>query len=326
MSRAGWCIGVILCLGVCCSGCIVRARAPGAATAASERSARGKVRFTQLVPVAVRCGDNEGTPLDGHMSAVDGRGEPVSSFSYSPGQGVVIKSYAVGGLPGGGHVRVYAPEDSCSGLSKDVVWVTARAANGETAEAQLPVTIGHDQCPSASTGSGRRSRRARLMLADFEAGTCTTSGKPVEEWYSSESCRTRFMVVGEPERGQVLRLVFDNAPAPHYSGVWFRVDGPSGPLDATGYRDLRLEARGSTPTFAIELKDAGATPGETAGVGKTVVSGVDSRGWSTILVPLARFAGSGGLDFRRLTEMSIVFEDSNSAQNGELLLDNIALQ
>lgn len=136
------------------SGCRTPAdRPPDSATEPGN-----PIRFTRLEPVRVVCGDDNGTFLDDQVAAIDGEGRPITRFSFSPGRAVVLKSYGTTGAPGSGHLRVYAPISSCSGVDRDVISVTAEDDRGSRAEAELPVEIvDADSAGSAPPGRATRS-------------------------------------------------------------------------------------------------------------------------------------------------------------------------
>lgn len=128
----------VVSLSVGLTGCLLREMSPPVTAPATAIPA--DLRFTAVVPVEVRLGDNSGAPIDGHVSA-DRGGVPITQFSFSPGKGVVLKSYPVAGLPGAGQLRVYAPLGACRSLRRDSLHVVATASDGSTAETELPVVI-----------------------------------------------------------------------------------------------------------------------------------------------------------------------------------------
>lgn len=115
--------------------------------------------------------------------------------------------------------------------------------------------------------------------------------------------------------GASLRIDYDvDSPKPAFNGFWMKLNN----LDASGYTALEFWVKGSEKgfpaKFKIELK-------EDSKIGATYASGLGTA-WKKISIPLSEFRGL--LDFKQLTELTIVFEDHAVGQKtGTIYLDDI---
>lgn len=117
--------------------------------------------------------------------------------------------------------------------------------------------------------------------------------------------------------GFSLQLDYDvDSPNPAYNGFWMKL----GDIDASYYNKLVLyikgdEAKGYPQKLKVELKNAN---GE---VGKAYITQISGT-WAPVEVPFSSFQGIK--DFSKMTEFTIVFEDSVSRPKaGTVYIDNI---
>lgn len=117
--------------------------------------------------------------------------------------------------------------------------------------------------------------------------------------------------------GFSLQLDYDvDSPNPAYNGFWMKL----GDVDASYYNKFVLyikgdEAKGYPQKLKIELKNAN---GE---VGKAYITQISGT-WAPVEVPFSSFQGIK--DFSKMTEFTIVFEDSVSRPKaGTVYIDNI---
>ena len=163
-----------------------------------------------------------------------------------------------------------------------------------------------------------------VILADFISGKKPNNfGGDFGAWNKdpndpTQGCKDSFT---SDERygkeGFSLQLDYDvDSPNPAYNGFWMKL----GDFDATPYNKLIFYVKGDAKMgypekFKIELKNAN---GE---VGKYYVTQI-SQTWAPVEVPFSGFEGIK--DFSKLTEFTVVFEDSVSKPKaGRIYLDNI---
>ncbi len=163
-----------------------------------------------------------------------------------------------------------------------------------------------------------------IILADFNSGAKPNNfGGDFGGWNkdpndTTQGCKDSFT---SDERygmeGFSLQLDYDvDSPNPAYNGFWMKL----GNFDATPYNKLVFYVKGDAKIgypakFKIELKNAN---GET---GKYYVTQI-SPTWAPVEVPFSSFDGIK--DFSKLTEFTVVFEDSvTRPKSGRIYLDNI---
>ena len=118
------------------------------------------------------------------------------------------------------------------------------------------------------------------------------------------------------KEGYALQLDYDvDSPNPAYNGFWMKLEN----FDASAYNKLVFYIKGDPAGYPaklkIELKNA------TGEVGKYYVTQI-SPTWAPVEVPFSSFQGIK--DFSKMTEFTVVFEDSASRPKaGRIYLDNI---
>ena len=119
------------------------------------------------------------------------------------------------------------------------------------------------------------------------------------------------------KKGYALQLDYDvDSPNPAYSGFWMKLEN----FDASKFNGLVFYIKGDAAAgypqkVKVELKNAA---GE---VGKYYVTQI-SPTWAPVEVPFSSFQGIK--DFSKMTEFTVVFEDSaTKPKTGRIYLDNI---
>ncbi|MDD5072381.1 MAG: carbohydrate binding domain-containing protein [Candidatus Omnitrophica bacterium] len=163
-----------------------------------------------------------------------------------------------------------------------------------------------------------------IILADFNTGEKPNNfGGNFGAWNkdpddTTQGCKESFTSDERyGKKGFSLQLDYDvDSPNPAFNGFWMKLDN----FDATPYNKLVFYVKGDAtigypPRFKIELKNAN---GE---VGKYYVTQI-SPTWAPVEVPFRSFGGIK--DFSKLTEFTVVFEDSASRpKTGRIYMDNI---
>lgn len=163
-----------------------------------------------------------------------------------------------------------------------------------------------------------------VIVADFNSGKKPNNiGGDFGAWNKdpddpTQWCRESFNADERyGKEGYALQLDYDvDSPNPAYNGFWMKLEN----FNATPFNKLIFYVKGDAKEgyparFKIELKNAN---GE---VGKYYVTQI-SPTWAPVEVPFSSFEGIK--DFGRLTEFTVVFEDSKTRpKTGRIYLDNI---
>jgi len=163
----------------------------------------------------------------------------------------------------------------------------------------------------------------KIIVDDFNTGTKPNKlGGDLGAWDKDPKDETQTCImtydsaVKNGDSGYSVRLDYDvESPNPAYNGFWMKLEN----LNAAGYKNLVLFVRGDaekgfTQKFKVELKSAKET-------GSYIVTGVNEA-WQKIVIPLEKFVGL--TDRSALTEMVIVFDDTNSTEKfGSINIDDI---
>ena len=244
-------VGLVL-VGLLLGGCARLGPGP----AAADANPAG-ICFT-LVPLEVALGEGEGTSLDDHVRATDRHGVPLTNFGYSMGVGVVLKSFPTSGLPGSGSLRAFAPRESCSHLSTDVIHVTARDARGETAQADLPVVILGASAASEDSAADAPPGASSADSSDDSPGA-STDAAPVLPLQALRSSRgTPALALSAPTPGEnldgVQHLAEGRASGLAEVRLW---GGAAGAAAAPGGAGLLLRVVCGAAFIAVVLAEIG---------------------------------------------------------------------
>ncbi|MFA5335256.1 MAG: carbohydrate binding domain-containing protein [Candidatus Omnitrophota bacterium] len=163
-----------------------------------------------------------------------------------------------------------------------------------------------------------------MVIADFNTGGKPNNvGGDFGSWDkdpNDPSQGTRMSFNPDEKYGKdgfSLQLDYDvDSPNPAYNGFWMKL----GDIDATYYNKLVLyikgdEAKGYPQKLKVELKNA---KGE---VGKAYISQISGT-WAPVEIKFSDFQGIK--DFSKMTEFTIVFEDSVSRPKaGTVYIDSM---
>lgn len=186
--------------------------------------------------------------------------------------------------------------------------------------APAPAAVAPAPAPSAPAAVAGKE----IIIADFNTGDKPNNvGGDFGSWDkdpNDPSQGTKMSFNPDEKYGKdgfSLQLDYDvDSTNPAYNGFWMKL----GDVDASYYSKLVLyikgdEAKGYPQKLKVELKNAN---GE---VGKAYITQISGT-WAPVEVPFSSFQGIK--DFSKMTEFTIVFEDSVSRPKaGTVYIDNI---
>jgi len=179
-----------------------------------------------------------------------------------------------------------------------------------------------DSSDTAVSTSSKTPPADAKLIAVFDSGlTLNALGGQFGAWAKDPSdptqqCTMAFIKPGYDGTGKCIKITYSvDSPNPAYNGFWMKLAD----YNASAYKKLVFWAKGEpagTPpnNFKVELKNAKE-------VGHFYVSGITDD-WTKIEIPLDKFEGL--TDYQKLTEFTVVFEDSNTApKKGSLSIDEM---
>ncbi|HOX09542.1 MAG TPA: carbohydrate binding domain-containing protein [Candidatus Omnitrophota bacterium] len=238
--------------------------------------------------------------------------------------GIFLVSAAVLGC-GQQKAPTYQPAPVSTAKPAETVAVTSPSAPSaaapkiDVAVQPAPVAPAPAVAVAAPAATGKE-----MVIADFNTGDKPNNvGGDFGSWDkdpNDPSQGTKMSFNPDEKYGKdgfSLQLDYDvDSPNPAYNGFWMKL----GDVDASYYNKLVLyikgdEAKGYPQKLKVELKNAN---GE---VGKAYITQISGT-WAPVEVPFSSFQGIK--DFSKMTEFTIVFEDSVSRPKaGTVYIDNI---
>jgi hypothetical protein len=209
-------------------------------------------------------------------------------------------------------------------LSLAIIGCSQKKFEAPVPEPAAPVAIPVPEARQETPEAVREEARKEIIAADFNSGTKPNNiGGDFGSWDKDpgDSTQGARMVFNTDQKygkdGFCLELDYDvDSPNPAYNGFWMKLND----IDASSCDKLVMyikgdDAKGYPQKVKIELKNA---KGETGKAYITQISGT----WAPVEIPFSGFQGIN--DFSKLTEFTVVFEDSVSKpKSGTVYLDNI---